>query len=298
MAIVDYSNYIQDVIEPKINDTVFNRMVEDLQKIFTLGTPRDGSKITEVIRTSWSSNVANFTAASSTDPASSTQTLVQATWDKTYTHGVVEVPRIKINESKDSGLDLVADAIAQEAKALSNKLFVNCITQIKADIDSTATYSDAALDRSTYPTLASYEEDTDTPITLDIMRAMINGVTLLKNTGPLSGYVGLVEQAVYNKLKPLAAALNTWNVNDSSKPNVLGYTEMGNFEGLDIVVPVGLTTGDVFMIRKEDAIFLPHRAFEVEQVASGNDNVKFKLTAGLNAYVKNPGFQGKMTDKD
>jgi hypothetical protein len=299
---VDYSNYIQDVVEPLIVDTVFNRGMEELYGLFVKGTPKGGDKITQKVRTAWTSNVDNYTTSDSTNPASSSQTLVTATWDKLYTHATVEIENIEINEARNGGadLDLVKDAILQETKALMNKIFVNCMTQIKADVDSTSAYSDAALDRSTYPTLASYEEDTDTPITVDLWRGMVNGTTLLKNTGPLAGYVALVEQAVYNKFRPLAAALNSWNINDASAgaSAVMGYQELGNFEGANVVSPVGMTTGDVLLLRRQDVVILEHRPLEVEQVASGKDSVKFVLRAGVNAYVNNPGFQGKMTDKD
>ena len=298
MAIVDYGVYIRDVVEPGINNTVFNRVVEDLSKIFTQGKPVAGSKITETIRTSYSSNVLNFTKASSADPASGTQVLKDATWNKVYTKGRVSVSKIDISESGDGGLSLIKDAVETESRALSNKLFVNVMTQIKADVDSTGNYSDAALSRSTYPTLASYENAVNTPITIALMRGMIDGVTLLKNTGGLQNYVCLMEQAVYNKLKPLAAALNTWNVSDATKPSMLGFGQMGNFEGLEIVTPLGLTTGDVLMLRKQDVIFTPHRPYEVEQKQSSDDNVNFVITTGLNVHVKNPGLQGKMTDKD
>lgn len=296
-----YSGYIQDVVQPLIVDTVYNRSMEELYSLFTKGTPLGGDKITQKVRTAWTSNVANYTTSDSSDPATSAQTMVSAYWNKLYTHGSVEIEKISINESRNGGgdLDIVRDAIAQEAKALMNKVFANIIAQFKSDIDSASAYSDASLSRSTYATLASYEEVTDTAITVALFRGMVNGATLLKNTGGVQNYVALMEQAVYNKFRPLAGAINSWVINDAKvAPQVLGYQDVGNFEGCQIATPSGMTTGDVLLVRKQDAIILEHRPIEVEQVDSGKDTVKFVLKVGVNGYVNNPGFQGKMTDKD
>ena len=122
-----------------------------------------------------------------------------------------------------------------------------------------------------------------------------------KNCGPISGYVGLMEHSVYNTFRALAAALHTWNSANDNKPVNMGWPEMGNFEGLDIVHPSelpGLTTGDVFMLRREDVRLTHHRPLEIEQVPSGRDTVEFVIRVGINIHVIHPGFQGKMTDKD
>jgi hypothetical protein len=131
---------------------------------------------------------------------------------------------------------------------------------------------------------------------------MITGTTLLKNCGPLSGYVCLMEQAVYNVFRPLAAAVNSWTGQvQAGRPEDTGYPEVGNFEGLDIVDPremAGMTTGDVYMLRKQDVRFTEHRPLEIVQVPSGRDSAKFVIRYGLNVHVVHPGFQGKMLNKD
>lgn len=146
----------------------------------------------------------------------------------------------------------------------------------------------------------SYEEATDTAITVALMRAMINSTMLLKNCGPRSGYVILAEEAVFNKFNPLASALHTFTFNDPGKNDTpaMGFPQSGAFEGIDIVVPSGMTTGDVLMLRKQDVRITEHMAMEIEQVPSGRHSVMFVIRLGINCHAVHPGFQGKMTSKD
>jgi len=45
-------------------------------------------------------------------------------------------------------------------------------------------------------------------------------------------------------------------------------------------------------------LFTEHRPLEMEQVPSDADSVKVVIRYGLNVHVVNPGFQGKMLNKD
>ncbi len=142
---------------------------------------------------------------------------------------------------------------------------------------------------------------TQLTITLAYQRGMQYNTLLNKACGPISGYVGMMEHSVYNTLKPLAAVLSTWQDSPVKNDTKMGWPEMSNFEGLDIVHPSdlpGLTTGDCFMLRREDVRLTTHRELEIEQVPSGRDSAMFVIRIGINMHVVNPGFQGKMTDKD
>lgn len=306
MSIMDYNEFIKRELQPDIVDTVIMQKLKPWIKYF--GTASDkvlsGDRITSKYRLAYNSN-AGFYNKSDVNPAAASQTLEKPYWNKVFSHGATEVHGIDVSNNKPSGgdLNMLADAIKTETEALMDVVVGSLFTQIKKDVDSTSVaYSDKALSRSTYPTLASYEESTDATITLPYMRGMISGVTL-DNAVSLADYVGIMESTVYNKLKPLAAVLHTWNVNDpAAREGIgMGWRPMINFEGLDIAdindFP-SMTVGDVFMLRRQDVNIVPHRDLEIEIVPSGRDSIKAVLRNGTNIYVDNPGLQGKMTDKD
>lgn len=299
--VADYNEFIQRVLNPEVIDTVYKREIDSLRRTFPNSSPLGGDRLTEKFEAARTSPAAAYTKAD-VNPAAASNTLIKPYWDKKFYHTSCEIEGIDLANAKAGGtdLDLIRNEIMHETGSLMDVIFTAFMTQLKADVDSSATYSDKALSRTTYSTLASYEEATDSAITVAYMRGMINSTMLLKNCGPRSGYVILCEEAVYNKFNPLAAALSTHNVNDpvpASDP-MYGYSQSSNFEGVDIVVPSGMTTGDVLMLRKQDVRLTEHMPLEIEQVPSGRHSVKFVIRIGINCHVVHPGFQGKMTSKD
>jgi hypothetical protein len=233
---------------------------------------------------------------------SGTTTIKIAKWNKTYLDATFEVHGIDISQAKNGGVTIMADIMADATKQayldLKFKIFEHIYSRIKADIDSTATYSDAALSRSTYTRLASYEEATDTAITLALLRACRNAVTLNENVED-SQYIWLMESNVFNVFNPLAAALHTWNTTGvKGQAYAAGYQPAGSWECSDVVKLPGMTTGDVFFVRPQDVYISEHRPIEVEMVQSGKDSLKGVMKIGVDAIVDDPGKQGKMTDKD
>ena len=303
MTIANYQQLIEDVIEPEIQKTVYVKMLDDLYAIFGKDPKgKGGEEIREKVETSITSNAANYTRVD-VNPEAGSFVAPEAYWNKTYQHAAAEVHGIDLSQAEAGGITTVSNLIQSEIERQMGQLFQlvwnNIYTQIRADIDSAATYSDAALNRSTYATLASYEENTDTAITIAIMRTAVNAIRLNKQSGPKSGFIWLMEEAVYNVFEPLAAALHTWNVTGSKgTPISAGYQPIGNFEGSDVHSPTGMTTGDVFYLRPQDVKIREHRGFFVEQVPSGRDSALFILRCGINGRVQYPGFQGKLTLKD
>ncbi len=300
----DFSQLLREVIQPNIMESVFTKFLNDLKAIGTEdNVKRGGASITIPIRTSISSNAAAYDKTD-VDPVAGTFVAVDATWTKVYQHCAAEVHGIDISQAGQGGnpsvTDLITDAILMETGQLQELIFDAILTQWKADIDSSSAYSDASLNRTTYPTLASTEEDTNTQITIALMRAHSNAVRLNKNSGPKTGFQFVMETATEEAFTPKVAALHGWNLNDTRRGQEvdLGYQAINSFEGQLIYSPPGLTTGDIFYGRKEDFKIHEHRAFEIEQVASGRDSAKFVLRTGINGYVTNPGFCGKMTNKD
>jgi hypothetical protein len=303
MAIADYQQLIDDVIEPEITETVFTKMLDDLRAALTEDTSRlGGSKIARKVRTSITSNARNYDRTD-VDPEAGTFEAVQAEWDKTYQETAAEVHEIDISEAENGGIDsisdLIQDAIALEMGQLEQLIWNNLYTRLRADIDDTNAYSDASLSRSTYPTLASTVDTTDTAITIALMRSLSNTARLNKNSGPKSGFLWMMESQVYDVFEPLAAALHTWNITgEANKPIDAGYQVIGNFEGTPLISPPGMTTGDVFLLRKRDCYWRNHRKLTIKQVPSGRDSAKFIIRTGVTGWNDNPGFLAKMTNKD
>lgn len=299
----DWSGIIRDVIKPGVEDSRFVKPWQDLVSRFTEDTDvRGGPNISRDIRTSATTNARNFTKAD-VDPIAGTQTIVTAYWTKIYQETAAEVHGIDISQGQNGGstvVDMVQKAIEVEMDGLWEKIYTDCMTQIKADLLASGTYSDAALNRSTYTTLAPYNEVTDTQITIGLMRACMYGTTLNKNTSPPEGYRIIMEPAVYYPFKPQVALLHSWTINDqgAGQPVNGGYQDIGNFEGSPLSTLQGMTTGDVFYVRPQDVYIQRHLPLEITAVQSGRYSYKFIIRTGINAYVLNVGKQGYMSNKD
>jgi len=296
----DYNEVIQRAIMPELIDTTYRRSMEPLINTFGTEPALVGDRITVRNQAAWTSNAAAYTKAD-VNPTPDSNTLIKPYWDKTFYHASCEIEGIDISNAQGQGdlavLKLIDDSVMNCGKSLMDVVVAAQYGELKADIDSSSTYSDAGLSRSTYATLASYEEATDAAITIDYFRGMVNGTRLLKNCSPKSAYVALLEEAVYNKFRPLAAALHAYDANNEGV-QALGYPECGRFEGTDIIVPDGMTTGDVLYVDRTKVKVFEHRPLEVKEVESGRDSVKVVLRVGVNTVVVDPGKAGKMTSKD
>jgi hypothetical protein len=303
MSFLDYNILIQRVMKPSIYDTVFQKTVDDLTAIFGVNeSVYEGDRITESFKTSITTSAGAYTKAD-VNPPSFDQEFVKPYWTKVQYHETAEVSKIDLSNKKGEGprIQMVRDALDTAADNLKSKVFDGCMTQLKSDIDATGAYSDASLSRTTYPTLASYEEATDTAITIDLMRGARNATHLNKSRSPRSSYVWLMEQEVMDVFEPLAAAQSTWNIEQPGMDSEIdaGIRPIASWEGSKVYVVPGMTTGDVFYIRKQDVLFAPHRTFEIEpDPSTGRDTLKWTLRMGLNLHIVNPGWQAKMTDKD
>ena len=295
---------VREVIFPEKMETVFMKRIENLESLFSKDTSKQGgSKITIPIQTSISTNASTYDK-SDVDPASDDSVWVDATWDKVYQHAAAEVHNIDVSQASAGGQpsidNLANQAIGEAMDSLFDMIFDDIWTQVKLDIDSTGTYSDAALNRTTYPTLASQEENTNTGITLSLIHDQVNACLLNKSSGGKSAFIHVMESAVYNRFEPLVGALHSWNVNDASSGVAYagGYQTVGSFEGVRVVSPQGLTTGDQFFLRPQDLRIKYHRDVSIEKVPSGRDSQKWVIRCGVNGFYLRPGFAGKQTLKD
>jgi len=299
----DYNEILQRKLGPALIDTVFYKQsgLDQLFQIFGTQAPRSGDRITESFRAANSSNNAAYDK-SAVDVVAGSQTLIKPYWNKKFYNGASEVYGIdKANNTMgDIAIDLAADALAVELKSMAGTIFDAFWTRALADVDSSATaYSDASLSRSTYASLASYEETNNTAITVALVRGMINGSTISKNVDR-NDYVIIMEEAVYNKFSPLAAATHTFNQNGdiSMSGRDYGYAPTATFDGIPIYSMKGMTTGDVYFLRRQDVKIVENMPMRLELKNSERDTDLTQIYYGVTPYIINPGFQGKMLTKD
>ena len=303
MPIADYNEIVQREIVPGLIDTIIYDALEPFYKWFSSKEALKGDLITTKTRLAHTSN-AGFYDKSDVDVAPATHVLKKPYWEKVQAQGYISVHNIDISNDAPGGstMDMIADQIDLELRKMVDLHQAAFFTQIKADVDSSsAAYSDAALSRSTYPMLVSYEEPTDATITLAYMRTMMQTIILNKGKS-LKEYVGILEGTTWHTFKALAAALHTLNlVTVAGVSADMGYPDIQNFEGLALANPedfTNMTTGDVFMLRRADVSITAHMPLRVMSKQSGADTVDFALYMGSNIHVDNPYLQGKMTDKD
>ena len=100
---------------------------------------------------------------------------------------------------------------------------------------------------------------------------------------------------------PLAAAVNSWQSPVTNGAATTGYPQVGEFEGLKFAPTsdfTNMTTGDVFMLRRQDVHLVEHAPLRIVPKEEGRDTQAFAIYYGINCYVDNPYLQGKMTSKD
>lgn len=303
----DYNEFIQRELVPDIVDTVIYPKLEPWKKLFGIRPSTEGGdRITSRYRVGFTSN-AGATTKADVYKASATQTNVKPYWTKLFYDGAGEVHQIDISNAASSSerskvQNMIGDQLRKETESMTNVVVSAFLAQILADVDSSGTaYSDASLSRSTYTTLASYEEETDATITLAYARGLIQGVTQGKPVA-LRDYICLCDDAVYNTWQNLAAALHTWNkTNVNYAGEDMGYAEMASFERLAIADPQDfytMTTGSVFMLRRQDVNIVEHQPLIVKEVESNRHSTKLVPFWGINLYVDNPYYQGKLLNKD
>jgi hypothetical protein len=303
---MDFQSLTDEIVMPGIINTVFNKPWEEFKLVGTEDTEadiQDGSTISQKIITSVSSPVRAHVRGD-VDPTAGSFVDTKAVWDKIYQETALEVHNIDISEArKGRGIqgvtDLLTKAVELEMPNLWEKIYTDVYGQWKLDLTASGTYSDAALNRTTYPTLAcAGYEATNGAITLAYMRACMYTTRLNKKCGPKSGYEIVMDPVVYNVFKPLVAALHQYPVNPAPSASNMGYQDIDSFEGSQLVSPTGMTVGDVFYCRKQDMRIQMHRPLEWRVVPSGADSIKIVYEIGVNGYAINPGFNALMVTKD
>lgn len=299
----DAAGLVLDVVLPGMEDARFYAPYKEFASNFTEDSINTGGKTwRHTIKTSSVSTARNFTKAD-VDPVAGTFDAAEAYWNFIYQEAAAEVHEIEINQAANGGIkaveSLMANAIEDAFTDLWDLIFDDVYAQIKLDLTASGTYSDAALNRTTYPVLAPYNETTDTSITVPLVRNCQYNTQLNKTaTGGNQAYTLMMEPAVLHAFRPQAALLNTWNETNNNQGYSAGYAPVADFEGSKVSSPQGMTTGDAFFVRKPDVQVKKHMDLGVKVVPSGRASIKAILRVGVNARVINIGKQGMMTNKD
>jgi hypothetical protein len=303
MSRVDYTQIIEEIVQPKIVQNVVLKNMDKLYDLFTKNTDvRSGSRITQTNNTAKTSAGGQFTRADA-NPASLTQTWEQPYWNKDYFHEAVKIRREDISEAKEGTplTNLIMDATNTATELLMANVFDAIIAQVKLDVDSASTYSDAALTRTTI--FQSYEDDTDTAMTLALMRAAQDALKLRQRFDPTK-YLWLLETAVKNITDKLTAAQGAdsaqWRQINPQGDVISGYQNVPTFDQIRVEGEFGMTTGDAFLLRRENVQIQEHMPYMIEDisVSTGEFALEFVVRIGINGWVEAPRYHAKLTNKD
>jgi hypothetical protein len=302
---MDYTDILAEIVQPKVVDNVVVPKMKKLYELFTKNTDvKSGSKITDPNCIGETAAGGAFTRADA-NPPSMTQTFVSPYWNKVYYHESAKVRREDIAEAKEGTplRNLLTDAGTKATKQVMKHVFTGCMTQIKSDVDSSGNYSNAGTTRVT--ALQSYEEATDAAITLAYMRGAQNSIGL-KDEIDWSEYVWLQEQTVLNTSHPLMSATGSW-VENNPRPGgafpvgsgvAAGYMPVATFDSIAIDTTFGMTVGDCYLLNRGDVQIQEHFGLELEWVPVDEFAFKVVVRIGVNAWVRRPKFQAKLTSKD
>jgi hypothetical protein len=298
MSRMDYTDIIAEIVQPSVVDNVVVAKMEKLNQLFTQNnTIKSGSRITDDNIVAETSAGGAYTRADA-NPASMTQTFAIPYWNKLYYHEAGKIRREDLDEAREGTplVNLLTDTATKITKQLFSHVYSGALTQIKSDVDSTGAYSDASTTRVT--ALASYEEATDATITLSYLRGATKAIAL-KDEIDWSDYVWLVEQTVLNTAWPLMSETGSWvEQNPAGRAVAAGYLPVATFDGVAVDTSYGMTTGDVFLLNRNDVQIQTHKPLEIEMVAVDEYAYKMVARIGVNAWVRRPAFQGKLTSKD
>ena len=304
---IDIESYITNVVQSQVQDEVVNKGMDELYSLFTKNTDyKSGTRITDSQTISRTANGGAFTR-NDADPVSLTETYSQPYWTKLYYHEAVDIRKEDVDESTSPSAftNIVTKGIQGATKELMEHVFDGCMTSVKADVDSAATYGGQTRVTAT----ASYEEGTDATITLAYLRGAQAAIALKKQIN-WKEYVWMLEQTVLNSAIPLMSATGTWiennprmggNYSNSGEAGgvATGYLPVGSFDGIVVPpAPFGMTVGDCFLLNRGDVQIQEHKPFEIQFKDPDEYAFRAVVRIGVNAWVRHPAWQAKLTSKD
>jgi hypothetical protein len=264
-----------------------------------------GSRITWGIDYSSTSNGGAFTRGDAM-PASDTLVGIAAYQTKDWYQAAAKISGIDKAEMAGNGSEVALDLTSKGLESATKNLVQSMATAFAADlvamVDSSGTFSDAALTRSTYG-LASYE-DTTGP-TLAQWEDMIEA---LQNTTygpiPLENLVICMARNQLTNLSRLSSnlAYNSTFAELSTSTNPNEPIDAGrafrnaSFEGIPIVVVPGFANADIVVVDKNNVKIFYHHEIEVVSKDTAEYADLYHVVAGANLVVLDPLRAGKLSN--
>jgi len=299
----DYSDLIETVVLPGLEKTKLVKPYEDLKRTFNFTAENDGGdRVQKKIQITNPDNARNFTKAD-VHPMSAKPTYLKAHWLHKYSESAFEVSEIDLNQARGRGdvavENLITDAMSDCYENLINLLFDNVYARIKADLLNSGTYSDAAINRSTYPVFAVHNDVSSTALTYGLIRTCRNTTTNGKagNLNVAGDYVWLIENTAFDTIEPQLAMLTTWNAVNDGQAKDAGWAPICKIQGVDTYKTEGMTDGDALFLRKQDIHIQEHMPRVVNYVDGGRFTVKGIMRIGVTPWVEKCWAHGMMTNK-
>ena len=77
-----------------------------------------------------------------------------------------------------------------------------------------------------------------------------------------------------------------------------GYMPVASFDGIPIDSTHGMTVGDCYLLKREDVQIQEHFPLEIEMKEVDEFAMRGVVRIGINAWVRRPRYQAKLTSKD
>jgi len=265
-----------------------------------------GNRITWGIDYSSTANGGAFTRGDAM-PASDTLVGIAAYQTKDWYQAAAKVSGIDLAEMGGNGSEVQMNLTSKAIGAATKNLIQSEETAIAADIvamiDSAATFSDAALTRSTYG-LASYESALSGALTLVAMEDMLEA---LENTtyGPVPAeeMVIIMARNQVTNLSRLSSNL-AYNATFASMNTSLDSTatiDAGRqwrnraFNGVPIVVVPGWSDADIIVTSRFNIELHEHFEPKVYTKDTAEFADLYHIVGGMNAIVLDPLRAGKLS---
>ena len=312
MAGNTFSTLLREVWTPELQTTVFNNHWMFDGSNFPVVQAPPGSTIPSGYEYLLTSNAGTYNYDDPmVEPFTSSQ--IKAYFNKDAFQEAARTFNVYKDYLKGGGetgnFDLEKHSIKTATELLVDKAVTTMITDMEAQVDEAATYSDASLSRTTYATIKSYEEDTPTTLNLahieDMIEALMTHTTYGQNVRSEEDLLLLVPRNQLTNIARLSTgvAYNTVNNFLSTSSQDMRPMDAGrmfrtkSFEGIDIVVVPDMTTTTLLCVHKPDCAIYETRPLTITPKVEAADTELALLTCSYNFICKRPGNSGKLSAK-
>jgi len=207
------------------------------------------------------------------------------------------------------GFSMEQHSIKTAADNLLDKVVTTMLTDLEAQVDAGNTYSDATLNRGTYATLLSYEEDTGGALTLghieDMIEALMTHTTYGQNVRSETDLLLMVPRNQLTNISRLITGTDyqtdfmhfVTSTQDTGPADAGRVMRTKAFEGVEIVSVPDMTTTTLLCVHKPDCAIYETRPLTITPKSEAADTELALLTCGYNFICKRPGNSGKLSAK-